>query len=85
MRSALFWGITQNIAVIPYRRFMTIGPSRDDMLSETSTRNYGYKLRNISEELRSQNTSPFPSDFLLIFGKVLVLIINTFTSQILGL
>jgi hypothetical protein len=68
MRSALFWVITQRMAVIPYPRFGTnyrsyIQESRSPLkfledgpigFPETSVRNYRHTLRNIPEECRSQ-------------------------------
>jgi hypothetical protein len=60
LRTALFWVITQQVVIIPYRRFgTTIGPiyKGQDMelicCSETSVRNYHYSLRNNPEERSS--------------------------------
>ena len=49
LRSALFWGFTQRIEVIPYRRFRRTYRSS----LPGSIRNYHYTLRHNPEERRS--------------------------------
>jgi len=49
VKIALFWVITQRVAVTPYRRFRTASPSHPT----TSVRNYHYSLRNNPEERSS--------------------------------
>jgi hypothetical protein len=46
-KCALFWVITQRIAVISYRPFVKMGPI---ICRETSVRNFHYSLRNNPEE-----------------------------------
>jgi len=57
-RSALFWGITQRIVVIPNRRFWSTCRSHPQKMGltgwpETSVMNYHYTMHNIPEESRS--------------------------------
>jgi len=68
MRTALFWGITQRVVVISYRRFGTTYQSHPQgqkskkkknkmgpiCCPETSVRNCHYSLRNAPEERSSQ-------------------------------
>jgi hypothetical protein len=69
MRAAFFWDITQRVVAIPYRRFEITYWSHfkgkkyknilefstsTNWLSETSVKNYNYKLRSNPEERSSQ-------------------------------
>jgi len=51
MRTALFWVITQQVVVIPYRRFGTTYRSyiQGSGIKKTSGKNYNHSLRNDPE------------------------------------
>ena len=61
MRTALFCDVTQQVMVITYRLWGSVG------CPETSVRNYHYLLRNVTEQRSSKCFSCFESAFLMFY------------------